>query len=167
MKLIIFLFTLITFSANAQQSNTLNWDDARINGKMELTILKREFETVYKKADKIVTPDYTEICGSDEDSNFQYYHYKNLQYELDNGVMNFMKITFSDKSAFFFTYKDKKFDSTTTLNDLRILFPEAGIEKDSHDESFLLDSGSPLDDNLWRFTLKSGKLISIEYFSQC
>lgn len=169
MKLIIFLFALISLSANAQQKEAINWDEARINGKMELTISKREFEAVYKKADKIVTPDYNEICGSDEDSNFQYCHYKNLQYELDNGIMNFMKITFSKKDSFFFTYKDKRFDSTTTLNDLKTLFPEAvmSAEKDKDETSILLGSATNMDDNLWRFTLKNGLLVSIEYFSQC
>ncbi|PZR21213.1 MAG: hypothetical protein DI539_08540 [Flavobacterium psychrophilum] len=168
MKLIYFFITLIALSANAQ-TETLNWDDARINGKMELTISKRDFEAIYKKADKIVTPDYTEICGSDEDSKFQYYYHKNLQFELDNGIMNFMKMTFSKKDTFFFSYKDRKFDGNTTLNDLKTLFPEAVIntEKDSAEATFLLGSGTPLDDNLWRFTLKNGILISIEYFSQC
>lgn len=169
MKLIIFLFTLITFSANAQKNEALNWDDARINGKQELTMSKRDFEAIYKKADKVVTPDYNEICGTDEDSNFQYCYYKNLQLELDNGIMNFMKITFSKKDTFFISYKDKKFDGNTTLNDLKALFPEAvmSAEKDNSEISFLLGSGTPLDDNLWRFTLKNGLLISIEYFAQC
>lgn len=169
MKSLYFLFALIAFSANAQQTEALNWDDARINGKLELTISKRDFEYTYKKADKIITPDYTDICGTDQDSNFQYYYYKDLQYELDNGIMNFMQINFSKKSTFFFTYKDKRFDGNTKLDDLKSLFPEAvkSAEKDKAETSFLLGSGTALDDNLWRFTFKNGLLVAIEYFSQC
>jgi len=168
MKLIYFLLTLITFSANAQ-IETLNWDEARINGKLELTISKRDFEAVYKKADKIVTPDYADICGSDEDSNFQYYFYKELQYEIDNGIMNFRKITFDKKSSFFFSYKGKKFNANTKLDDLKTLFPEAvkSVDKDAPEAGFLLGSGSDLDDNLWRFTFKKGVLVAIESFFPC
>ena len=169
MKSIFFLLALIGFSANAQQKEVINWDEARINGKLELTISKRDFEAVYKKADKIVTPDYTEICGTDADSNFQYYYYKDLQYELDNGIMNFMQINFMKKSTFFFTYKDKRFDGNTRLEDLKTLFPEAVMSavKDNDGTGFLLGTGSDIDDNLWRFTFKNGLLVSIEYFAQC
>lgn len=169
MKLIYFLLALITFSANAQQKEALNWDEARINGKLELTISKRDFEAVYKKADKIVTPDYAEICGADQDSNFQYYYYKELQYELDNGIMNFMQLTFSKKSTFFFTYKDKKLDGSTKLDDMKSLFPEAvkSAEKNDKETGFVVMSASDVDDNLWRFTFKNGLLASIEYFVQC
>lgn len=168
MKLIYFFLTLITFSANAQ-IEALNWDEARINGKLDLTISKRDFEAVYKKADKIVTPDYADICGTDEDSNFQYYYYKGLQYELDNGIMNFRKITFDKKSAFFFSYKDKKFDANTKLDDFKALFPEAvkSVDKNAPEAGFLLSSGSELDDNLWRFTFNKGVLVSIESFFPC
>ena len=169
MKFTYFLLALITFSVNAQQKEELNWDEARINGKLELTISKRDFEHIYKKADKIVTPDYTDICGADQDSNFQYYYYKDLKYELDNGIMNFIKITFSKKSTFFFTYKGKKLDGTTKLEDLNSLFPEAviSVDKNAKENGFLVASGIALDDNLWSFTFKNGLLVSIEYFVQC
>ncbi len=49
MKSIYFLLILITFSVNAQESETISWDEVRINGKLELTISKRDFETIYKK----------------------------------------------------------------------------------------------------------------------
>lgn len=168
MKSIYFLFALITFSANAQIEK-INWDEARINEKMELTISKRDFESIYKKADSIITPRYEDICGTDEDSRFQYYHYKGLQYELDNGIMNFMQITFSRKSTFFFTYKGKRIDGTTKLDDLKALFPEAVNNAVDHNAGtdLLLSSDSDIDDNLWRFTFKNGLLVSIAYFAQC
>lgn len=169
MKSFYFLLALISFSANAQQTEAINWDDARINGKLELTISKRDFEAIYKKADKIVTPDYADICGTDADSNFQYYHYKELQYELDNGIMNFMQVTFSKKNTFYFTYKGQKFDGNTKIDDLKGLFPEAvkTTQKDTPETGFLLGSGSELDDNMWRFTFKNGLLASIECFFPC
>ena len=169
MKSIYFILILITFSVNAQQSETINWDEVRINGKLELTISKRDFETIYKKADSIVTPDYTEICGADDDSNFQYYYYKGLQYELDNGIMNFRKITFSKKYSFFILYKDKKIDLTTKIDDLNTLFPEAikNAENNNGITSITLKSTDAMDDSEWHFTFKNGYLQSIECFFPC
>lgn len=169
MKLIYFFIGMLAFSANAQQTEAINWDEARVNGNMELTISKRDFEKIYKKADSIVTPDYSQICGTDADSNFQYYHYKGLMYELDNGIMNFRKLTFSKKSSIYFTYKGQKLDAGTRLEDLKAFFPDAVKEADNTkgETSLLLDSADVMDDSNWRLTFKNGYLVGIECFFPC
>lgn len=169
MKSIYFILLFITFSVNAQQIETIDWDEVHINGILELTISKRDFESIYKKADSIITPDYTEICGADEDSNFQYYYYKGLQYELDNGIMNFRKITFSKKYSFFILYKDKKIDLTTKIGDLNTLFPEAikNAENNNGIIYITLKSADVIDDSEWRFTFQNGHLQYIECFFSC
>lgn len=169
MKLIYFFIGILAFSANAQQIEAINWDEARVNGNMELTISKRDFEKIYKKADSIVPPDYSQICGSDADSNFQYYYYKGLVYELDNGIMNFRKLTFSKKAPIHFTYKGQRLDAGTRLEDLKTLFHEAVKEAgDAKPEtSLLLGSADVMDDSNWRLTFKNGYLTEIECFFPC
>ena len=169
MKLIYFFMGTLAFSANAQQTEAINWDEVRINGNLELTISKRDFEKIYKKADSIITPDYSQICGTDADSNFQYYYYKGLVYELDNGIMNFRKLTLSKKSTISFTYKGQKLDGTTRLEDLKALFPEAVKETGNTkgETSLLLDSADAMDDSNWRLTFKNGYLTEIECFFPC
>ncbi|ALM48293.1 hypothetical protein AMR72_04895 [Flavobacterium psychrophilum] len=169
MKSFYFLIALITFSANAQQNEAIDWNEARINGKLELTISKRDFEAIYKKADSIVTPNYEDICGSDEDSRFQYYHYKGLQYELDNGIMNFRQITFGKKNPMFFTYKGQRLDGSTKMDDFAKLFPESAKtgEKDQKEIYIVLASSDIMDDSSWRFTFRNGVLAAIECFFPC
>lgn len=169
MKYLYFLLTLITFSANAQQNEAVDWNEALINGKLELTISKRDFEATYKKADSIITPKYEDICGTDEDSNFQYYYYKGLKYELDNGIMNFRQVIFSKKSPFSFTYKGQKLDGTTKLDDVAKLFPDAikNVDRTQKETSIRLGSADVMDDSDWRFTFKNGYLIMIECFFPC
>jgi hypothetical protein len=167
----LYLLLLVPVTLFAQTSESIIWDDATINDKLPLTINKRDFEKVYKKADSIVTPEYENICGADESSNFQYYYYKNLQYELDNGIMNFRKITFSKKAGLYFVYKGQRLDASTRLNDLKTLFPNAVKEteggKNEALKYLLLDSSDQLDDSEWRFTFKNGYLESIECFFPC
>ncbi|RWW92070.1 hypothetical protein [Flavobacterium cerinum] len=167
----LYLLLLVPAALFAQTSESITWDDATINDKLSLTINKRDFEKVYKKADSIVTPDYENICGTDESSNFQYYYYKNLQYELDNGIMNFRQITFSKKTGLYFTYKGQRFDASTRLSDLKALFPNTVKETESGKNEpykyILLGSSDQLDDSEWRFTFKNGYLKSIECFFPC
>lgn len=167
----LYLLLLVPVTLFAQTSEFITWDDATINDKLPLTINKRDFEKVYKKADSIATPDYENICGTDESSNFQYYYYKNLQYELDNGIMNFRQITFSKKAGLYFTYKGQRFDASTRLSNLKTLFPNTVKETEGgKNESYkyiLLDSSDQLDDSEWRFTFKNGYLESIECFFPC
>jgi len=169
MKSLYFLLTLITFSANAQQNETIDWNEARVNGKLELTISKRDFEAIYKKADSIITPKYEDICGTDEDSHFQYYFYKGLQYELDNGIMNFRQLKLIKKSTLFFTYKGQKLDAATKLDDFAKLFPDGvkNADKTSKEVYIRLDSADIMDDSDWRFTFKNGYLTMIECFFPC
>lgn len=167
----LYLLLLVPVTLLAQTAESITWDDANINDKLPLTINKRDFEKVYKKADSIVTPDYEKICGADESSNFQYYYYKNLQYEMDNGIMNFRKITFSKKAGLYFTYKGQRFDTSTRISDLKALFPNAVKEteggKNEPNKYLLLDSSDQLDDSEWRFTFKNGYLEAIECFFPC
>lgn len=169
MKSLYFLLTLITFSANAQQSEAIDWNEARVNGKLELTISKRDFEAIYKKADSIITPKYEDICGTDEDSRFQYYFYKGLQYELDNGIMNFRQLKLIKKSTLFFTYKGQKLDASTKIEDVAKLFPDGvkNADKTSKEVYIRLDSADVMDDSDWRFTFKNGYLTMIECFFPC
>lgn len=169
----LYLLLLVPAALFSQTSETISWDDATINDKLTLTISKRDFEKVYKKADSIVTPDYENICGTDESSNFTYYHYKGLQYELDNGIMNFRQITFDKKTGLYFTYKGQRFDSTTRLSDLKSLFPNTVKEKEMEQgksetyKYLLFDSFDKLDDNEWRFIFKNGYLKTIECYFPC
>lgn len=167
----LYLLLLLPTVLFSQNDDAISWDDATINDKLTLTISKRDFEKVYKKADSIVTPDYNNICGTDESSNFQYYHYKGLQYELDNGIMNFRRITFNKKSGMYFTYKGKRFDASTKLNDLKEVFPntvkDIESEKKEQYKYILIEPADKADDSEWRFTFKNGYLESVECFFPC
>lgn len=172
MKLIIFLFTLMTLSANAQQSSTLNWDDARINGKMELTILKRDFEKAVKGIGTIITPNPEEICDNNEELDIKFYYFKGITYELDNGVLNFRHLLLDKKNGFYFTYKNVRLDWNTTTEDLfRIIdvnhTTSSENERKNEGTYLIISLDNKTDEGEWQFHFKEGKLTSIHCVFDC
>lgn len=174
MKKIILLLTFImAISACAQQKEIIDWDKATINNKLTLTINKRDFEKIYKKADSIVKPDYSKICGTDADSKFRYVYYKGAMFEEDNGVMNFRHIIFSKKNGMFFTTNGRKFDSTTSSKDIAELFP---ISFNTNEDAQFGDlknlravtiASENADGALWHLYFSKGMLVAIEAHFEC
>ena len=168
-KYLLLLF--ITFSTFAQNVKTIQWEESSVNGKLPLTILKREFEAVHKKADSIVTPDYMKECGSYDDDTYQYYYYKGLKYELDNGVLNFRQLIFLPKTGFFFKSKDLRFDEKTTLKDFEKQYPgaetyDADLGKFKKLKVIALPTTDP-DNEQWHFYFNKGMLIAVECHLPC
>lgn len=167
----LIIVLLISISAFAQEVKTISWDESSVNGKLPLTILKREFEAEHKKADSIVTPDYMQECGSYEEDTYQYYYYKGLKYELDNGVLNFRKLVFRPKSGFFFKHKDFRFDEKTTLKDFEKQYPkgetyDADLGKLKKLKVIVLPTTDP-DNEEWRFYFNKGLLVAVECHLPC
>jgi hypothetical protein len=171
MKFIYSLLTLIAFSANAQQIQTLNWDDARINGNLELTILKRDFEKAVKGIGTIAKPAAEDVCANNEELDIQFYSYKGLTYEIDNGVLNFRRVLFDKKSGIYFLYKDIKFDGTSTPATLFSLINKeatTSTEKDTPKGKYIIISlDEKSDEGQWQFHFKDGKLVSIHCIFNC
>jgi len=172
MKFIIYFLLLATLPALAQ-TETISWDDASISNKLTLTIAKRDFDKIYKKADSIVKPDYSKVCGADADSNFEYVYYKGLKFEMDNGIMNFRHITLSNspKAPLYFVHKGITFTGTTKLTDVQKLFPNAAAAiHDSDDKLYKelkLDPAETGDESEWIFYFKNGYLTAIECKFSC
>lgn len=172
MKHLHFFIFFLTGIVNAQQTEAISWDDARINDKLELTTSKRDFEKFYK-ADNITTPEIDPFCELPNDDRTQYLYYKGLCFEIDNGVMNFRHILFEKKDKLFFTHKGIRFDNTTKLSDFIKLFPNAAMNIEDYENMdgvgklIVLPSSNPVDENEWRFYFKGDKLISIECHFSC
>ena len=169
----LFYFLLLLALPALAQTETISWDDATISNKLTLTVAKREFDKIYKKADSIVKPDYTKVCGADADSSFEYVYYKGLMFEMDNGIMNFRQINLSPvpKAPLFFVHKGITFNGNTKLADVQKLFPNAGAAvHDSEDKVYKiikLDPAEAGDDSEWLFYFKNGKLAIIECKFSC
>jgi len=172
MKFFTYFLFLISITAFAQ-TETITWDDATISNKLTLTIAKRDFDKIYKKADSIIKPDYTKVCGADADSSFEYVYYKGLMFEMDNGIMNFRQISLSAplKAPLFFVHKGVTFNGNTKLADVQKLFPNAtAAMTDSDDKMYKivqLDPAEAGDDSEWLFYFKNGKLAIIECKFSC
>lgn len=167
----IFLFLFMSITSFAQEVKAISWEESNINGKFPLTILKREFEAVHKKADSIITPDYMLECGSYDEDTYQYYHYKGLKYELDNGVLNFRQLVFQPKAGFFFKHKEFRFDEKTTLKDFEKQYPggetyDADLGKFKKLKVIVLPTTDP-DNEEWRFYFNKGLLVAIECALPC
>ena len=167
----ILFFIFIVFSSSAQEVRTIAWDESSVNGKFPLTVLKREFETVHKKADSIVTPDYMLECGSYEDDTYQYYYYQGLKYELDNGVLNFRYLVLQPKSGFFFKHRDFRFDEKTTLKDFEKHYPggetyDGDFGKMKKLKVIVLPTTDPNNEQ-WHFYFSKGTLVAIECRISC
>jgi len=169
-----FTYLLLFFSLSAfAQTETITWDDATISNKVTLTIAKRDFDKIYKKADSIIKPDYSKICGTDADSNFEYVYYKGLKFEMDNGIMNFRYITLSTapKAPLYFAYKGINFTGNTKLADVQKLFPNAGADlEDSENKVYKtlkLNPAEAGDESEWLFYFKNGMLAAIECKFSC
>jgi len=172
MKFFTYLLFLLSLPAFAQ-TETISWDDATISNKLTLTIAKREFDKIYKKADSIIKPDYSKVCGADADSSFEYVYYKGLMFEMDNGIMNFREINLSPapKAPLFFVHKGITFNGNTKLADVQKLFPNAAAAiQDSEDKTYKILKLEPAeagDDSEWFFYFKNGKLAIIECKFSC
>lgn len=173
MKLLSLFLLLISLNCFSQETETLSWDAADINGKLELTIARRDFEKIYKKPDSIVTPDYMKECGAYDGDTYQYYYSKGLRYELDNGIMNFRHIVFLPKSGNSFTHKEAIFNEATTLKDFTKFFPDAEKWEDSYFEkekgltARQVPSPASDDESLWIFYFKKDRLYAIRWFFPC
>ena len=172
MKFFTYILFLLSLPALAQ-IETISWDDASISNKLTLTVAKRDFDKIYKKADSIIKPDYTKVCGADADSNFEYVYYKGLMFEMDNGIMNFRYIMLSNspKAPLYFVHKGITFNGITKLADVQKLFPVAGATvEDSDDKVYKvikLNSAEAGDDSEWFFYFKNGQLAMIECQFMC
>lgn len=171
MKLIISLFTLITFSVNAQQLQTLNWDDARVNGKLELTILKRDFEKAVKGTGTII-PNPEDICNNDEGLDTMLYNFKGITYEIDNGVLNFRHLLLDKKKGIYFTYKNVILNWNTTTEDLFRLIDVNATTSSENQLKFegtvlIISLDNKTDEGEWQFHFKNGKLNSIHCVFDC
>lgn len=177
MKLLKLVLLFISISLSAQEKETITWDEATINNKLTLTVSKQEFDRIYKKADSIVTPKYEDICGTDADSNFQYVYYKGVQFEMDNRILNFRKITFSKKSPVFFSLKTVKFDGNITLNAFKKFFSNvtSGLNEDQLKALETTTDAPPVvilpsetgEEYQWLFYFSKGKLSAIECNFPC
>lgn len=172
-NVIRFLTLIITLSACAQQKEIIDWDKATINNKLTLTINKRDFEKIYKKADKIVKPDYNSVCGGYPEATFQYVYYKGAMFQEDNGVMNFRHIIFAKKNGMFFTADGQNFDGSTTLKQFAAKFPEAAdnMQNVSFESMDNLQMATLLSENadgaFWHFYFSKGMLVAIEARFEC
>jgi hypothetical protein len=170
MKLHYYLILLFTLSLQAQEKETFSWDAANINGKLTLTISKRDFDAIYKKADSIVAPRPGETCGTEEELQAKFLHYKGVKFEMDNGVLNFRSIDFSKKKGMHLMYKGTKFNENFTLEDFKKQFPVAAAALVSDKFSTQMatlqpdETGSGLE---WRFYFTKGKLTMIECWFPC
>ena len=172
-KIICALTFIIAISAYAQQKEIIDWDKASVNNKLTLTISKRDFEKIYKKADSIVKPDYSKICGTDADSNFRYLYYKGAMFEEDNGIMNFRHMVFTRKNGMFFMHNRLRFDAGTSSKDISELFPESfktleraqfGPMKDLLVTTIASENA---DGARWFLYFSKGMLVAIEAHFEC
>lgn len=170
MKYIYLLLFLASFTANAQDNETISWDAADINGKLKLTTTKREFDAIYKKADSIVSPNPKETCGTEEELAAKHLHYKGVKFEMDNGVLNFRKIDFTKKKGMVFNYKSTKFTESFTLQNFAKAFPvlSSQLETSKDGNQLIVLKPEDADGNFeWRFYFKKNKLAVIECYFRC
>lgn len=168
MKYIYLLLFLASFSAFAQDNETIVWDDADINGKLKLTTTKREFDAIYKKADSIVTP--KETCGTEVELAAKHVYYKGVKFEMDNGVLNFRSIDFRKKKGMFLQYKGTKFNENFSLQNFTKIFPviSSQLEFSKDGNQTLIVNPDDADGSFeWRFYFSKGKLTVIECYFRC
>lgn len=170
---ICLLFLFIAAGLSAQQPEFIDWDKATINNKLTMSITKRDFDAIYKKADSIVKPDYSKLCEADADSKFRYVYYKGAMFEEDNGVMNFRYIILSKKSGMFFTHKGVRFDAATTQAQFAKVFPNTSAVLEDGEfgkmknlKVALFPTRDP-EDGIWKFYFSNGLLVAIECYFPC
>lgn len=140
-----------------------------------MTVGLKEFEKMYKKADSIVHPLPSQICGTEDEKNAKMVYYKGARYELDNGIMNFRELDLSARKNMYFQQKDDWFDHTTSLKSFSKTYPLAASQMDNEQdpdtgEVYQVVSLLPLEkdaDCLWLFYFKKEKLIKIKCEFSC
>ena len=172
MNYIFSILFLLSFSAFGQE--TISWDEAKINGKVAMTISKADFDKRFKKADSIVPLQVSEQCGNDETENVRMVYYKGAKYEMDNGIMNFRSVDFSKSRNTYFEIKDDWFDRTTTLKSFTKTYPKAAefIEDAETEDREVMDMimllpANPEEFSEWRFYFLNDRLRSIECWFPC
>lgn len=146
-----------------------SWDAANVNDKLTLTINKRDFDAIYKKADSIVSPRPEETCGTDEELAAKFLYYKGVKFEMDNGVLNFRRIDFAKKKGMYVNYKGTKFNESYTLDNFIKLFLVASlsVQEKSGMKMIALKPEDTTSDFEWHFYFSKGRLNSIECWFPC
>ena len=173
MKLLPYFLFLMSLTALAQQNQSINWDEATINNKLNLTISKRDFEAVYKKDYIVRNPTEDETCGTADEAGVKMLEYKDVSFEVDNNILNFRNVVFSkNNKGFFFTYKDSRFDERMTLDTFKKLFANAvAVAADNStvttNQTIMAVPDSQNADDSWEFSFTKDKLVSIRYKFSC
>lgn len=172
MKIITCLFLFVSFTVFAQSKNGISRDEARINGRLKLSIPYTEFIERYKAADSTDTALPGETCSKDPDVKLLYY--KGITFEWNKDTLNFMSIDFSKRKRMFLSITDDWFDNTTSLKYFTKAYPEESaytedyIDYDGVEYSRIIFLPKDLAENYeWWFLFIKDKLHSIEYHILC
>ncbi|HEY9002001.1 MAG TPA: hypothetical protein VIM89_11660 [Mucilaginibacter sp.] len=150
----------------------LDRDSVKFNG--EISMINSFKATTIKlgKPDSIITPDSSNVSQSYKEGEFKYCHFKGVLFEKYQDSLVFRSIDLPKSPEWYLSYKRSKFNSNTTIEDFKKLFPNSVENNELHGTSMdknqwiRIAASSDLSDAAWVFLFdrNSGKLKSIEYW---
>lgn len=167
----IAILTLFTLHGYAQTNKEyISVNKVKLNGKISFP---NKWSAISSMLGGITRTDKKAVeCGShfEYGSKPSYYVYsKGIGLEKCGNDVFLCEIDFVKSPTAFLAYPGGKMDATTTLTQLKKLFPLAAKEalNAGHADELWIQPGPELFDDWWVFTFKQGKLVSIRYLIQC
>ncbi|WP_114783205.1 hypothetical protein [Botryobacter ruber] len=163
--------------ADAARENTefLDWQSIRINGKFPLATTIDNINSLLGKPDSVTTIDWDDTCPSDfksQDSKLAYYG--GYHFEQFGDSLDFQSIDFRKNKSVFLQSKSLKLNATTTLEEIKKSFPNAAkniykmnVYEIGEVEAITLPPSKALSDGHWLLMFQDGKLIRIDDWFPC
>ena len=153
----------------------LDWRSVRINAKVPLATTVQNFERILGKADSVNSINWEVTCSStfrSEDSKLAYY--RGYEFEHFGDSLYFQSVTFGQNKDLFLQSNDIKLNSSTTMEEVKKLFPNAAknvskmdVYKIGEVDAIALPRSKTLSDRHWLLMFQTGKLIRIDDWSPC
>ncbi len=166
--------TTVKQKFSAGNTEYIDFDSVRINGKLPLITKTTLLYKLLGKPDSIVVPNMDDICTSFYDKPFKQAYIKKSDIEIYGDTAVVTSINFESQFSLNLKTKTIRLNHNTTLLELQRLFPNAvksqtelNVYKLGKAVSVSLALSKQFSDDSWLLLFKNGKLVRIDYYVPC
>ncbi|WP_157611540.1 hypothetical protein [Sediminibacterium salmoneum] len=173
---ILFLIIMMAFTSLGRQNNStemLDWNSIRINNKLPLVCKKLDLIKLLGNPDKIINPEYLDICASYFEKDFNYLVWGDCKFESTNSQAVISSVDI-ESGIIKLVSPLITLDNSVTFEKIKRVFPNSAkyakeliVEKKGTVLSIKLASSRKNSDDGWLLFFKAGKLVRVDYWIAC
>ena len=150
----------------------IDWDLARINGKLPMITNTKDLYKLLGQPDSIVTPNYDDVSVCYYDfKKFKYAYIKDCRFEIYGDTAVTWSLNFEEQPALEFKAGTLTLNHNTTMAKMRKLFPKA--VKERHEllvdqmgrlMCIRLETSKYIEDAAWLLFFRKNKLVMLDFW---